>query len=72
MANTLSPDEKDIYKIVRAVRDLFEGRSNAVGSFTLKPSAGSTTVTAAALTVSPFQASQRSALTLRTACSTSA
>ena len=46
MANTLSPDEKDIYKIVRAVRDLFEGRSNAVGSFTLKPSVGSTTVTA--------------------------
>ncbi len=46
MANTLAPDEKDIYKIVRAVRDLFEGRSNAVGSFTLKPSAGSTTVTA--------------------------
>jgi hypothetical protein len=46
MANTLSPDEKDIYKIVRAVRDLFEGRSNAVGSFTLKPNAGSTTVTA--------------------------
>src|SRR5262245_7357479 len=26
MANTLSPDEKDVYKIVRAVRDLFEGR----------------------------------------------
>ena len=46
MANTLAPDEKDVYKIVRAVRDLFEGRSNAVGSFTLKPSASSTTVTA--------------------------
>src|SRR5262249_15807123 len=46
MANTLSPDEKDVYKIVRAVRDLFEGRSNAVGSFTLTPNASSTTVTA--------------------------
>src|SRR5262249_7443581 len=53
-----SPDEKDVYKIVRAVRDLFEGRSNAIGSFTLKPSAGSTTVTApncgAGSTVLPF------------------
>jgi hypothetical protein len=55
---TLSPDEKDVYKIVRAVRDLFEGRSNAIGSFTHKPSAGSTTVTApncgAGSTVLPF------------------
>ena len=58
MANTLSPDEKDIYKIVRAIRDLFEGRSNAVGSFTLTPNAASTTVTArncgAGSTVLPF------------------
>jgi hypothetical protein len=39
--------EKDLFKIVRAVRELFEGRSNAVGTFTLTASATSTTVTAA-------------------------
>ena len=39
--------EKDPYKIVRAIRELFEGRSNAVGSFTLAINAASTTVTAA-------------------------
>ena len=31
---------------MRAVRELFEGRSNAVGTFTLTPGAASTTVTA--------------------------
>jgi hypothetical protein len=40
------PHEKDPYKIVRAVRELFEGRSNAVGSFTLASGAASTTVAA--------------------------
>ena len=44
--NVPIPTEKDPYKIVRAVRELFEGRSNAVGTFTLTPSAASTTVTA--------------------------
>jgi hypothetical protein len=39
--------EKDLFKIVRAVRELFEGRSNAVGTFTLSANAASTTVTAA-------------------------
>jgi hypothetical protein len=44
--NVPIPSEKDPYKIVRAVRELFEGRSNAVGTFTLTPSAATTTVTA--------------------------
>jgi hypothetical protein len=39
--------ETNLYKIVRAIRELFEGRSNAVGSFTLTPSAASTVVSAA-------------------------
>src|SRR5262245_18926346 len=55
---TLSPDEKDLYKIVFAVRQLQEGRSNAVGNFTLTANAGSTTVTApscsSGCTVLPF------------------
>ena len=33
-------------RIVHAVRDLFMGRSNAAGTFTLTPSAASTTVAA--------------------------
>jgi len=33
-------------KIIRGVRDLFEGRSNAAGSFTVMANAASTTVTA--------------------------
>jgi hypothetical protein len=44
--NVPIPSEKDPYKIVRAVRELFEGRSNAVGTFTLSANAESTTVTA--------------------------
>jgi hypothetical protein len=44
--NVPIPSEKDLYKIVRAVRELFEGRSNAVGTFTLTANAASTTVTA--------------------------
>jgi hypothetical protein len=45
--NVPIPTEQDPYKIVRAVRELFEGRSNAVGRFTLAANAASTTVTAA-------------------------
>ncbi len=45
--NVPIPTEKDPYKIVRAVRELFEGRSNAVGAFTLVANAPSTTVMAA-------------------------
>jgi hypothetical protein len=45
--NVPIPTEQDPYKIVRAVRELFEGRSNAVGSVTLTANATSTTVTAA-------------------------
>lgn len=44
--NVPIPSEKDPYKIVRAVRELFEGRSNAVGTFTLTANAATTTVTA--------------------------
>lgn len=43
---TLNPGEKDIRKIVDVVRQLAEGKSNAVGSFTLTPSATMTTVQA--------------------------
>jgi hypothetical protein len=45
--NVPIPTEQDPYKIVRAVRELFEGRSNAVGSFTVTVNATGTTVTAA-------------------------
>jgi hypothetical protein len=45
--NVPIPSEKDPFKIVRAVRELFEGRSNAVGSFTLAANAASTAVPAA-------------------------
>lgn len=38
--------ETNLYKIVCAIRELFEGRSNAVGTFTLTPSAASTVVSA--------------------------
>jgi hypothetical protein len=43
---TLSAEERDLARIVRAVRQLTEGRSNAVGSFTLAAGAASTVVTA--------------------------
>jgi hypothetical protein len=39
--------EKDPVRIVQGVRDLFAGRSNAVGECTLTPSQATTTVTAA-------------------------
>jgi hypothetical protein len=43
---TLSAEERDLARIVRAVRQLAEGRSNAVGTFTLTAGAVSTVVTA--------------------------
>ncbi len=44
---TLSPAEKDVFRIVMAVRQLMEGRSNATGTFTLAASPATTTVVAA-------------------------
>lgn len=44
--NVPAATERDLYKIVRGIRDLFEGRSNAVGSFTLAANTASTTVAA--------------------------
>lgn len=38
--------ERDVTQIVRAIRDLFMGRSNAMGEFTLTAGATSTVVTA--------------------------
>jgi hypothetical protein len=43
---TLSPAEKDISKIVLAVRQLTEGRSNASGTVTLSANAATTAVAA--------------------------
>lgn len=43
---TLNPGEKDLRKIVDVVRQLTEGKNNAVGTFTLTANATSTTVTA--------------------------
>lgn len=42
----LSPSEKEIHRVVAVVRQLIEGRSNAVGTVTLTANAGSTVVTA--------------------------
>ena len=42
----ISQAERDLSKIVFTVRELCNGRSNAVGTFTLAASAASTTVTA--------------------------
>lgn len=42
----LPQGERDITQIVRAVRDLYLGRSNAMGEFTLTAGATSTTVEA--------------------------
>lgn len=46
MAQVPHQMEKDPARIVAAVRDLFEGRSNAVGTVTLTASAATTTVDA--------------------------
>ena len=42
----ISPQEKDVFKIVFAIRQLMEGRSNATGSVTLAAGASTTTVAA--------------------------
>lgn len=44
--NVPAPTEKDPFRIVRAIRELFEGRSNASGVFTCDTSAASTVVNA--------------------------
>jgi hypothetical protein len=44
---TLSPAEKDIFRIVMAVRQLMEGRSNATGTFTLAVAPATSTAVAA-------------------------
>lgn len=57
MAIVLAPQETSLYRIVQAIRQLIEGRSNAVGEVTLR--AGHTTtvvdksVSPAAVNVSP-------------------
>lgn len=43
--NCPSPNEKDPFRIVRGIRDLFEGRRNTTGSFTLTANTTTTTVT---------------------------
>src|SRR4051812_23628971 len=43
--NCPSPNEKDLFRIVRGIRDLFEGRRNTTGSVTLTANTASTTVT---------------------------
>lgn len=45
-ALSISPAEKDPFKIVAALRQMMEGRSNATGSVTLTANAASTAVTA--------------------------
>src|SRR5438477_6510123 len=42
--SALSAAERDVYRIVRAIRELFEGRRNTTGSLTLTASAASTIV----------------------------
>lgn len=44
--NVPNAAETNIRKIVQGVRELFQGRSNAVGTLTLEDGAASTTVTA--------------------------
>ena len=44
--NVPAPGDTDLYRIVRAVRELFEGRSNATGTVTLTANASSTAVAA--------------------------
>ncbi len=43
--NVPAPNETNLFRIVRGIRDLFEGRRNTTGSFTLTANAASTTVT---------------------------
>lgn len=44
--NFIAQGERDLTRIVTAIRDLFMGRSNAMGEFTLTANAATTTVTA--------------------------
>lgn len=44
--NVPAPTERDPLKLARAIRELFEGRCNAVGAFTLATGATATTVAA--------------------------
>lgn len=44
--NVPASTEQNTFRIVQAVRELFEGRSNAVGTVTLRASQTTTTVTA--------------------------
>lgn len=39
-----APNETNLTRLVRSIRDLFEGRSNAMGSFTCTQNAATTTV----------------------------
>ena len=41
-----APSEKSLVRIIHAIRELAQGRSNATGEFTLTESAAETTVTA--------------------------
>jgi len=43
--NYPAPRENDLIKLVRSIRDLFEGRSNAMGSFTCTENQATTVVT---------------------------
>lgn len=45
-ATVLRRDEQDLLKIVSAIQELTQGRSNATGSFTITASATSTVVAA--------------------------
>jgi hypothetical protein len=44
--NVPAPNETSLPRIVRGIRDLFEGRANCFGSFTCTPNQATTTVTA--------------------------
>lgn len=44
--NCPAPNETSVPRIVLAIRDLFAGRSNRTGSFTLRQNQATTTVTA--------------------------
>jgi hypothetical protein len=44
--NVPAPNETSLPRIVRGIRDLFEGRSNCFGSFTCATGAATTVVTA--------------------------
>lgn len=43
----VASDERELAKVIPAIQQLAQGRSNSVGTFTLTASAASTTVTAA-------------------------